>query len=79
MAIVAFITSVPLVVAEMVLGNFQWPSTFGWGVIVLAALLPCFSRRCFLCWVWASSDLAGQGFCQSGAFVCRCSGGSSFE
>ena len=47
MAIVALITSVPLLVVEMALGNFQWPSTFGWGVIVLVALLPSFLAQVF--------------------------------
>ena len=42
MAIVAFMTSVPLAVVEMALGDFQWPTAFGWGVIVLVALLPSF-------------------------------------
>ena len=32
MAIVAFITCLPLAIAEIALGEFQWPTPFGWGI-----------------------------------------------
>ena len=47
MAIVAFITSVPLAVTEIVFGEFIWPSAFGWAVIVLVALFPSFLAQVF--------------------------------
>lgn len=42
MAVVAFAASLPLAIIEMALGQFQWPTLFGWGVIVLVALFPSF-------------------------------------
>ena len=47
MAIFALITSVPLVVTEIMLDEFQWPTAFGWGVIVLVALFPSFLAQVF--------------------------------
>lgn len=42
MAGVAFATSLPLTVAELWLGQLQWPTPTGWTVIALVVLLPSF-------------------------------------
>ena len=41
-SISAFITSIPLGVIEFLTGNLQWPTTQGWVIAGLAALLPSF-------------------------------------
>ena len=64
MAMVAFITSLPLAITEFALGSFQWPSLFGWGVIVLVALFPSFlAQVCFMLGV----GIIGPG--RAGVFV----------
>jgi drug/metabolite transporter (DMT)-like permease len=42
MAGVAFVTSLPLALAEAALGLFQWPTPAGWLIIALVALFPSF-------------------------------------
>jgi drug/metabolite transporter (DMT)-like permease len=42
MAGVAFVTSLPLALAEAALGQFQWPTPAGWLIIALVALFPSF-------------------------------------
>ncbi len=47
MAVVAFVTVLPLAAAEMALDEFQWPSLFGWGIIVLIGIFPSFLAQIF--------------------------------
>jgi drug/metabolite transporter (DMT)-like permease len=42
MAGAAFVTSLPLALAEAVLGQFQWPTPTGWLVLALITLFPSF-------------------------------------
>ncbi len=41
-AVVALITSAPMVAGELALGAFQWPTPKGWLIVVGVALLPSF-------------------------------------
>ena len=36
----AFLASIPLTVAEVALGQFQWPTATGWVIVALVALFP---------------------------------------
>lgn len=47
LAAAAFIVAIPLVIYEFFLGDFIWPTTQGWIVIVLATLLPSFVAQVF--------------------------------
>lgn len=40
MAFAAFASSLPLVVAEILLGQFQWPTMTGWIIVALVTLFP---------------------------------------
>jgi len=42
MAIIAFLTSLPLLAYEMVTGSVEWPTPEGWGILVFIALFPSF-------------------------------------
>lgn len=42
LAMVAFLTSVPLVVYEMTAGTVQWPTPEGWALVVFIAVFPSF-------------------------------------
>jgi drug/metabolite transporter (DMT)-like permease len=46
-ALAALLASLPLVAAEYALGQFQWPTTKGWGVIALITLFPSFLAQIF--------------------------------
>ncbi len=46
-ATAAFITSIPLVIVEVQLGYFQWPSIEGWTIIMLITLFPSFLAQIF--------------------------------
>ena len=42
MAGAAFVTSLPLALAEAALGRFQWPTPAGWLILGLVTLFPSF-------------------------------------
>jgi drug/metabolite transporter (DMT)-like permease len=42
LAVIAFLTSLPLVAYEVVTGTVQWPTPEGWAILVFIALLPSF-------------------------------------
>lgn len=46
-ALVAFITSIPLSAVEFLLGNWQWPTAKGWVIVVLITFLPSFLGQIF--------------------------------
>ncbi len=46
-SVAAFIASLPLSLAELYLGNFQWPTRKGWIVMILITLLPSFLAQVF--------------------------------
>lgn len=63
-ATAAFVASVPLVIAESALGQFQWPTPTGWVIVVMVTLFPSFlAQICFIRGV----ELIGPG--RAGAFV----------
>ena len=47
MAIIAFFASLPLAISEIALGMFQWPSLFGWVIILLIGIFPSFLAQIF--------------------------------
>lgn len=47
MSFFALLTALPLAAAEAALGQFQWPTLQGWGVIVLVAIFPSFLAQIF--------------------------------
>lgn len=47
MAFAALVMSVPLTLAELALGQFQWPTTTGWVIVVLVTLLPSLLAQIF--------------------------------
>ena len=64
MAGAAFLTSLPLALAEAALGSFQWPTATGWLIVLLVTLLPSFlAQICFIQGV----ALIGPG--RAGVFV----------
>jgi drug/metabolite transporter (DMT)-like permease len=49
MAGAAFLTSLPLALAEAALGRFQWPTPLGWLIVALVTLFPSFlAQICFI-------------------------------
>lgn len=63
-AVAAFVASVPLVIAEAALGQLQWPTLNGWGIVVMVTLFPSFlAQICFIRGV----ELIGPG--RAGVFV----------
>jgi drug/metabolite transporter (DMT)-like permease len=42
MAAAAFVSSLPLALAEAALGRFQWPTAYGWIIVGLVTLFPSF-------------------------------------
>lgn len=49
LAIAAFISTLPLLAGEILLGNFQAPTPTGWALIAAIALLPSFlAQICFI-------------------------------
>ncbi len=60
----AFLTSLPLAFLEWRLGQFQWPTAMGWGIVVLVSIFPSFlAQICFIRGV----ELIGPG--RAGVFV----------
>ena len=58
MAIVAFLTSLPLLAYEVVTGTVQWPTAEGWAILVFIAVFPSFlAQLSFI----RSVDLIGPG------------------
>jgi drug/metabolite transporter (DMT)-like permease len=47
MAGAAFVTSLPLALAEAMLGDFQWPTPAGWLILPLVTLFPSFLAQIF--------------------------------
>jgi drug/metabolite transporter (DMT)-like permease len=47
MAGAAFLASLPLALAEVALGGFQWPTATGWVILALVTLLPSFLAQIF--------------------------------
>jgi drug/metabolite transporter (DMT)-like permease len=43
----AFVSSLPLALAEAALGRFQWPTATGWIIVALVALFPSFLAQIF--------------------------------
>ena len=60
----AFLASIPLVVAELVTGQSQWPTLTGWIVVVLVTLFPSFLAQIFFI---RGVELIGPG--RAGVFV----------
>ncbi len=64
MAGAALLTSLPLVLAELALGQFQWPTFTGWIIVALVTLFPSFLAQIFFI---QSVELIGPG--RAGVFV----------
>jgi drug/metabolite transporter (DMT)-like permease len=47
LACAAFITSLPLTLAEAAIGRFQWPTATGWIIVALVTLFPSFLAQLF--------------------------------
>jgi drug/metabolite transporter (DMT)-like permease len=47
LACAAFVTSLPLTLAEAAIGRFQWPTATGWIIVVLVTLFPSFLAQLF--------------------------------
>ena len=47
MAGVAFIVSIPFSVVEYSVGDFYWPSPFGWAIVALVTIFPSFLAQIF--------------------------------
>ncbi len=47
LACAAFVTSLPLTLAEAAIGQFQWPTATGWIIVVLVTLFPSFLAQLF--------------------------------
>ncbi len=60
----AFIASVPLVAVEVLLGQSQWPTPTGWGIVLLITLFPSFLAQIFFI---KGVDLIGPG--RAGVFI----------
>ena len=60
----ALLASLPLVAAEAILGQLQWPTLTGWIVVVLVALLPSLLAQIFF---MRGIELIGPG--RAGVFV----------
>jgi len=60
----AFATSIPLVLAEAALGQFQWPTATGWIIVALVTLFPSFLAQIFFI---QGVGLIGPG--RAGVFV----------
>jgi drug/metabolite transporter (DMT)-like permease len=64
MAAAALLVSIPLALAEFLLGAFQWPTLTGWAIVGFVAIFPSFLAQLFFL---RSVDLIGPG--RSGVFV----------
>lgn len=58
MAIVSFITSLPLVGIEAMQGDLMWPTAKGWAILVYVAIFPSFLAQMFF---MRSVELIGPG------------------
>ena len=47
MAVAAFVSAIPLLAIEAALGQWLWPTTTGWIIVILVALLPSFLAQIF--------------------------------
>lgn len=61
---VAFVTSVPLVLAEAAMGGLQWPTLTGWAIAVYVALFPSLVAQVFF---MRGVELIGPG--RAGVFM----------
>ena len=64
LACAAFATSLPLTLAEAVIGRFQWPTATGWIIVALVTLFPSFLAQLFFI---QGVTLIGPG--RAGVFV----------
>lgn len=64
MAGAAFLTSIPLVIIEVAMGDFQWPTLTGWGVLAYVVVFPSLLSQIFFL---RSVELVGPG--RAGVFV----------
>ncbi|MEQ8332779.1 DMT family transporter [Nisaea sp.] len=64
MAAAAFVTALPLAAIEIYLGDFQWPTLKGWGIVLFVTLFPSFLAQIFFL---RGVDLIGPG--RAGVFV----------
>jgi drug/metabolite transporter (DMT)-like permease len=49
LAVAAFLSSIPLALAEAALGYYQWPTARGWAVVAGVAIIPSvISQACFI-------------------------------
>ncbi|UUX50649.1 DMT family transporter [Nisaea acidiphila] len=64
MAGAAFVTALPLAAIEVYLGDFQWPTPKGWGIVLFVTLFPSFLAQIFFL---RGVDLIGPG--RAGVFV----------
>ena len=64
MATAAFVTALPLAVAEAYAGHFQWPTLKGWGIVLFVTLFPSFLAQIFFL---RGVELIGPG--RAGVFV----------
>jgi drug/metabolite transporter (DMT)-like permease len=58
MAGAAFVTAIPLAGIEIYLGQFQWPTPKGWGIVLFVTLFPSFLAQIFFL---LGVDLVGPG------------------
>jgi|TARA_R110001592_G_scaffold14560_5_gene64867 drug/metabolite transporter (DMT)-like permease len=64
MAAAAFVTALPLAALEAYMGDFQWPTLKGWGIVLFVTLFPSFLAQIFFL---RGVDLIGPG--RAGVFV----------
>jgi len=64
MAFAALVTSLPLLTAEIALGDFFWPTAKGWAIVGFVVIFPSFVAQIFFL---RSVDLIGPG--RAGVFV----------
>ena len=63
-ATAAFIASIPLSYAEYAMGNLQWPTPKGWGIVVFITVLPSFFAQ-----IWFIRGVSDIGAGRAGIFV----------
>jgi drug/metabolite transporter (DMT)-like permease len=64
MAVVAFVTSLPLLLAEIAAGAVRWPTPRGWAVLLYVGLFPSLLAQIFF---MRGVELIGPG--RAGLFV----------
>lgn len=64
LSIGAFLSSLPLLAAEVAIGAFQWPTPYGWGVVGYVAIFPSVISQVFFV---RGVELVGPG--RAGVFI----------